>query len=92
MMSRVDIWDMFNGKIYQLGLNTLQMDILLLAVMLFIVLDYKKYKEDINIDVILRRQNFLFRCFVICGLFAATLVFGMYGPEFNVQDFIYIRF
>lgn len=92
MISRVDIWDMFNGKIYQLGLNTLQFDILLLASVLIIVLDYKKYKEDINIDVILCRQNFLFRCLVICGLFAITLVFGMYGPEFNVQDFIYIRF
>lgn len=92
MISRVDIWDMFNGKIYQLGLNTLQMDILLFAFILFIILDYKKYKEDIDIDIVLYRQNFLFRCFAICGLFAATLVFGMYGPEFNIQDFIYIRF
>ena len=92
IVTRPAIWDMFNGKIYQLGLDTPQMHILLLALLLFIVLDYRKYKHDEDIDVVLFRQNYLYRCLFICGLFLFTLVFGMYGYNFNAQDFIYSHF
>lgn len=92
IVTRPAVWDMFNGKIYQLGLDTLQIDILTLSLFLFIVLDYRKYKHDDDIDVLLFRQNYLFQCLFLCGLFLFTFVFGMYGPDFNAQDFIYFRF
>lgn len=92
MVMRPGIQDILNGKIYSLGLNKLQMDILFLSLLFFAFLDYRKYKYDTNLDEMLSRQDFLFRCLVLCGLFLATFVFGMYGPAFHAQDFIYFHF
>lgn len=92
MFTRPEIWDLFQGEIYLLGLNKLQMDILGPAFFLFLAVDYMKYKKEIDIDEFLLRQNFPFRCLFITGMFLYTFVFGMYGPEFNAQDFIYFHF
>lgn len=92
MVTEIDIWNLFNGTVYNLGLDVLQMDILGLFLAVVFAVDYIKYKTQKNIDTLLLEQNWIFRCIVMVALFAAILVFGMYGPDFNAQDFIYFQF
>jgi hypothetical protein len=41
---------------------------------------------------IIARQQFPFRWVVYLAAIAAVLVFGMYGPGFNMSSFIYAQF
>lgn len=92
MVSHFDIWNLFNHSVYNLGLDILQMNILSTAFGVLLIIDYLKYKTNKNIDTLLFEQNYIFYCTVIILLFVSTLVFGMYGPDFNAQDFIYFQF
>lgn len=85
-------WDVFNQSLYTMGLDELQVRILFLALLVLIALDYRKYKTDKNIDVLLLQQNPVFRGLCILALFLATFVFGQYGPAYNAQEFIYFQF
>ena len=40
----------------------------------------------------LAEQNLVFRWLVLLALLFTVLIFGMYGPEFVSQDFIYKGF
>ena len=92
MISEFDIWNLFNHSIYNLGLDILQMNILFISFNILLFIDYLKYKTNKNIDTLLFEQNYLFYCAAIIILFVSTFVFGMYGPDFNAQDFIYFQF
>lgn len=92
MFTDIQFWQLFDGTIYSLGLNNLQLNILIIAFVLFEIVDYREYKTNINIDELLVEQNALFQCIVIAGLIVVTFMFGVYGPEFNAQDFIYTQF
>lgn len=92
MFSQFDIWNIFNHSIYNLGLDVLQTNILFISSILLLFIDYLKYRTSKNFDILLFEQNYLFYCIVIIILFVSTFVFGMYGPDFNAQDFIYFQF
>lgn len=92
MVSKLDIWNLFNNSIYNLGLDVLQMNILFVSFGIFILFDWYKFKTNTNIDDFLSNQNLAFSWIVIILLFINTLVFGMYGPGINASDFIYFQF
>lgn len=92
MFSMFDIWKLFDGTVYYLGLDTQQIDILWFALLIMFFVDYVKYKEDKSIDVVLLEQNLFFRAAVLLLLFFMSFVFGMYGPAFDAQEFIYFQF
>ena len=92
IFERPMLWNIFDNSIYNLGLSVFQMNILFISLLILFAADIKKYKTDSNIDSILLRQNMLFRCLFIAGIILFTVVFGMYGPDFNAQDFIYFHF
>lgn len=92
MATEFDIWNLFNGAVYQLGLDTLQIDILLGALAVVFATDYIKYRTDRNIDELVAAQNWGFQGLVYILLFLAVFVFGMYGPAFDAREFIYFQF
>lgn len=85
-------WELFDLSIYELGLSVLQMNILVMALLLLFFIDYLKYKYNKNIDQLLVTQNIWFQYLFIVGLFFFVFVFGMYGPAYNAQEFIYFQF
>lgn len=85
-------WDIFNMSIYDLGLDTLQMNILAISLLIFVLVDALKYITKYDIDSLVLKQNSTF-VFIVCTvLFFATFIFGMYGPAFNSKEFIYFNF
>lgn len=85
-------WLLFNGGIYTLGLDRIQVNILIFAVVLLILVDFIRYIKKQTLDVFLMEQNIWFEWLVIIGLVIMIFVYGEYGPTFDAQQFIYFQF
>ena len=68
------------------------MNVLLLAVAILLSFDFVKYRTGRTFEAFLETQNLWFRWMVFIGLFLMILIFGVYGPAFDAQAFIYFQF
>ena len=75
-----------------MGLDYMELAVLFFSLSVLILADVLKYKTRKSIDCLLLEQNILFHCLVVALLITVTMVYGLYGPGFDAQDFIYIRF
>lgn len=85
-------WLLFNGGIYTLGLDRVEMNILIFSLFLMFAVDLIKYKKKMTIDVFLLEQNLWFEWCVLFGLIWMIFIFGKYGATFDAQQFIYFQF
>lgn len=92
VVTRPNPWLLFNGGIYQLGLDRIEMNILLFSIGILFMVDLIRYKKRQTLDVFLFEQNIWFEWMVMIGLIVMIFVFGKYGPAFDAQQFIYFQF
>ena len=85
-------WVLFDGGIFMLGLDSLEMFILVVSVSMLFVIDYIRYKKGITLDRFLFTQNMWFEWLVLIVLLLMILTFGKYGPSFDAKQFIYFQF
>lgn len=85
-------WLLFNGGIFTLGLDRVEMNILFFAVLLLFLVDLVRYKRGRTLDAFLWEQNLWFQWFAVTGLILLIFVFGEYGPAFDPKQFIYFQF
>lgn len=85
-------WLLFNGGIYSLGLDRVEMNILVFSVVLLLLVDIIKYVKKKTLDVFLFEQNIWFEWLVVIVLIIMIFVFGKYGSTFDAQQFIYFQF
>lgn len=84
-------WILFDGSLCKCGLDSGNLIILAVALILLIIMDYCKYKKVSVISVILRQDTW-FRCLIIIIAILTIMIFGKYGPAYNAANFIYARF
>lgn len=92
LITQWDLWVLFDGTLYKLGLNVMEWHILIVSVLLLVCVDILKYFKNITIDAFLEKQNLWFRWFVLLLLIFSILVVGEYGTTFNSEQFIYFQF
>lgn len=92
MFTMWDPWNLFNQHIYTLGLDMIEMHILAAGLTALLLADLVRYKKKQTVDVFLSEQCLWFRWVVIFALMAASLVYGIYGVEFDSTQFIYFQF
>lgn len=85
-------WLLFNGGIYELGLDRVEMNILFLSVLILLAVDLIRYVKKQTLDAFLLEQNLWFEWAVVIGLIVMIFVYGKYGPAFDPQQFIYFQF
>lgn len=85
-------WLLFNGGIYNLGLDRVEMNILFFSVILLFLVDLIRYLKKQTLDVFLLEQNMWFEWMVILIMIVMIFVYGKYGPTFDAQQFIYFQF
>lgn len=78
---------LLNDGIYQLGLNTRNMNILLIATVFLFIASYMKEK-GINVFQWFSKQNFIFRYFLYWG----ALILIILSLDITGQEFIYFQF
>ena len=92
MFSKPDLWVFFDQSLYRLGLDRREFNVLFIALIVLVVVDIARKKNDKSLGEILVMQPWWFRGAVIIILFFAVLTFGIYGPSFDASDFIYLQF
>ncbi|MEI0516492.1 MBOAT family O-acyltransferase [Brachyspira murdochii] len=92
IFTRIDLWTLFDGTLYGLGLNIFEMNILIIALFILISFDLIKYIRKESIFEFLNKQNLYFRWFVMLFLIFYIIVYGKYGAGFDPKQFIYFQF
>lgn len=92
LVTKWDPWNLFNGTVYTLGLDRPEFNILIVSLAVLFLVDLVRYRKKQEITVFLQEQCVWFRWGVIFALITATLVFGIYGIEFESSQFIYFQF
>lgn len=85
-------WLLFNGGIYNLGLDRVEMNILVFSVAILFLVDLIRYIKNQTLDLFLFEQNIWFEWLIIILLIVMIFIFGKYGPTFDPQQFIYFQF
>lgn len=92
MITRPDPWIFFNGRIYNFSLDRIDMNILIFSIVMLFLVDLVKKINNQTIDEFLIKQNVWFRWIIIIVLIWMIFIFGIYGPAFDPQQFIYFQF
>lgn len=90
-VSTFNPWIFFDGSLYQLGLDRINFQLMLLTVILLLVVDLVQ-ERGIQIRETIARQNIVFRWAVYYLAFFSIVIFGIYGPGYNASSFIYQNF
>ncbi len=92
IFTRIDLWALFDGTLYNLGLNIFEMNILIIGLFILISFDLVKYIRKESIFEFLNKQNLYFRWFVMLFLIFYIIIYGKYGVGFDPKQFIYFQF
>ena len=92
MCSRWNPWVLFDGSMYELGVNRFQSNILFAALIILLLVDLIRSRKGLRIDAFLERQNLWFRWLVLLVLLVMIVVYGAYGYAFDAKEFIYFQF
>lgn len=84
-------WIFVDGSLFKLGLDVNNFMLAVFGVMLVIAADILK-KYYIKVSDIILRQNAIFRWGIYIALVLFMLIFGIYGPAYDAQKFIYAQF
>lgn len=85
-------WLLFNGGIYNLGLDRVEMNILVISIIILFLVDLIRFYKSQTIDDFLFEQNIWFEWFAVILLIVMIFVFGEYGTTFDAKQFIYFQF
>lgn len=92
LFTKWDPWSLFNGEIYTLGLDRPEFNILIVSTVVLFLVELLRYFKKQTITAFLEEQCIWFRWSVILLLIGATIVFGIYGINFDSTQFIYFQF
>ncbi|MBR4083491.1 MAG: MBOAT family protein [Lachnospiraceae bacterium] len=92
LFTKWDPWSLFNGEIYNLGLDRSEFNILIVASVALLLVDLLRYCKKQMITDFLKEQCIWFRWGVIFALIFAVIIYGMYGVQFESSQFIYFQF
>lgn len=92
IFTKWDPWNLLNGELYNLGLDRMEMNILVIALVVLLLVDLLRNFRKIHITDFLNEQCIWFRWSVVMLLIAAVLIFGIYGIKFESAQFIYFQF
>lgn len=90
MLRTTGFYFLTEGKAFSYGLDMANWIIVAVALCVWLVVSLLAEKTDVM--EALEKQNAWFRWALIYALFFAVLVFGKYGPGYEVADFIYEQF
>lgn len=79
-----------NGDIYNLGLDMKEFRLALFGIIIVLIINLMQRNKKLRIN--LSNQNIVFRWTVYLATIAFILIFGIYGPGYSSQQFIYFQF
>lgn len=84
-------WVLFDGSLFNIGLDSKDWNILIAALVFLLSVDVLRGKRK-SLQEEFVRQNLVFRWLVIFAGIFTVLIFGIYGADYNAAQFIYFQF
>lgn len=84
------IWELVDGTLYALGLDRINFQLMLVCI--GILWTVSIVQEKCRIRERVANWNFVFRCLFYCAAIWSVMVFGMYGPDYDANAFLYMNF
>lgn len=91
MFHAQNIHVLFDGSLYNLGLDQKNFAFMIVSILILIVADALHYR-GFSFRKWLPAQNLWFRWLVYIALIESLLVFGIWGSGYNAASFIYFQF
>ncbi len=91
MFGQWNPWILTDGTLFQFGLDSADMFILLLSILVLLVVSIAKYRK-IELRSWICKQGIWFRYALYLGALFAVLIFGVYGSNYDASQFIYFQF
>ncbi|WP_429190693.1 MBOAT family O-acyltransferase [Fusobacterium sp. PH5-44] len=89
-MFKPNFWTFYDGTIYRLGLDKYDFTLSIKLINLLLITDF--ISEKINFKEFLKKQGLIFRWGVYFSGILIVLIFGCYGGEYLLSNFIYFQF
>lgn len=91
ILSASNPWVLFDGSLYQCGLDSKNFMVMLTAICVLLFADCCKTR-GFSIRNLIAEQDDWFRCLFIAASVCGLLLFGLWGPAFDQANFIYFQF
>lgn len=92
IFTKPNLWALTDGTLYGYGLDAAQLWVLFAALAILLCISLIREARNEMLDEFLKRQSIWFRWMVILILFSFIFLFGMYGPDYDENQFIYFQF
>lgn len=90
LFDQVKIWALFDGSLYNYGLDQKNFYVALLGIIMIWIADI--FKQKYNIRETIAKQSLVLRWIIYYGAIMFLLIFGMWGSSYNASNFIYGNF
>ena len=84
--------DKWQQTIEALQLNTVEIVLIIVGIMVIYSVDKLCYRRNIHLPVLIQHKQNAVRYFIFYLLIISILIFGIYGPGFHTEQFIYMQF
>lgn len=89
MFSAVNIWTLFDGSLFSMGIDFTQFIVLLFNICFIILVDWLKVKQKKNIEHVIIESHTIIRWCCYFVLIFNIVFFGVYGDGYNAAGFLY---
>lgn len=91
MASTYNPWILFDGSLYQCGLNSKNFTVMLLSIAILLFADIMKHR-GVQLHKVIAAQDYWCRCLIMIVSICAILIFGIWGSGYDAAGFIYFQF
>ena len=92
MFTDFQVGALFDGSLFQLGVNANDMRALIFCILLLILADCVRHFKGMRIDCFIAEQNLWFRWVILIVVILCIIIFGEYGINYDSAEFIYFQF
>lgn len=92
MVRHFDIWSLFDGSVFTLGLDTKEMAVLTVGIVILLIVDWYYQKRRAYFDTLVKEQCLAVQYLIVLVLFVMILILGVYGEGYQAAEFIYFQF
>ncbi len=86
-----NVWVLTDGSLYTCGLEHKNFSLMLICIGIVLCADLCKYR-GIKVREVIAEQDYWAQCLVVVAAVVGILLFGIWGMEYDVSNFIYFQF
>ena len=92
MVVGFDITTLFTPAICEMGLNAVELNVLVVSVIILLIFDIIDKKYNLSVYQAVNSQGIIFKWIFNLALICFVAVFGIYGPGRPDAAFLYFQF